>query len=78
MASGKSRESRFCVSRWKVTKVPRDSWVGYKREWNRKVRRDGRRACRGYYRRNHIMFSGYPLVEMSMEEVVYNRRPYVD
>ena len=49
-----------------------------KQEWNQHVRRDGHAFTRDFYRRNHILFSGYPERDEVLEEVVVTKRPWVD
>lgn len=66
------------VARYKYCKGPTDSWAYHKREHNRHVRRDGHAFTRDFYRRNHILFSGYPERDEVLEEVVVTKRPWVD
>lgn len=74
--SNKARKSS--VSRYKPWKGPRGSTKWEKKDWNHTVRAHGRRYCHDFYRKNEILFSGYPKEERVSEGVVYNRRPWID
>ena len=71
------RDSRFTRSRCPY-RGTQGSCVYEKQEWNQYVRRDARRFCRDFYRRNHILFSGYPERERVIAPVVETKKPYMD
>jgi hypothetical protein len=71
------RDARFRTSR-SYCKGAGDSREYEKMEWNQYVRQEGRRFCRDFYRRNCILYSGYPEWENVRDPVVQTKKPYMD
>lgn len=65
------------VARGKPCKGPRDSLAFEKREWNGRIRRDGRRFCTEFAQ-IHATGKGTYARRQCPVEIIYNLRPWLD